>query len=93
MGKLKHVFIGQNERCEICNGLRKAHPEKGVILERIPTATEAVHKRTAYVLGWPLKEVQSFSLGMLREIVRLDHPSIADEISRILRINEHITRR
>jgi hypothetical protein len=94
MGKLKHVFIGEGERCEICRMPRKVHPEKGVVLERIPTPTEAIQIRAAEALGWSLKDVQSFSLQMLREILRPDpythsagHPKLVLELDYLIRGN------
>lgn len=41
----------------------------------------SLHERIAKALGWTVKDVQSFSLPALRELVRDKHPKLAHEIT------------
>lgn len=55
----------------------------------------SLHERIAAALGgdargWTLEAVQSFSLSMLRELVRSKHPKLEAEIARALRSGSHI---
>ena len=49
---------------------------------------EELHERIAADLGWSWKDVQSFSLMTLRELVKSQ--KLKDEISRLVNSGEHI---
>ena len=51
-----------------------------------------LHKRIALALGpkWTEKDVASFSLPTMREMVRERHPALAAEIADILERGAHI---
>jgi len=49
-----------------------------------------MHERIAKALGWEVKEVQSFSLQTVRELVRRVDPALAEEISEVVRTGSHI---
>jgi len=53
-----------------------------------PTGT--IHERVAATLGWTVADTQSFSLAMLREMVRDKNPALAEEISRMIQSGRHI---
>jgi hypothetical protein len=49
-----------------------------------------LHTRIATALGWTEREVRSFSLLTLREILRPKHPKLAEEITRLVASGQHI---
>jgi hypothetical protein len=49
-----------------------------------------LHTRIATALGWTEREVRSFSLLTLREILRPRHPKLADEITGLVASGKHI---
>jgi len=52
-----------------------------------------MHERIAKVLGWTVKETQSFDLHSLRELVRVLDPALAEEISNVIHQGWHIVQR
>ena len=51
---------------------------------------KTLHARIAEAIGWTLKDVHSLSLSGLREMVRVKHRDLYDEIDRVLRSGSHI---
>ena len=52
--------------------------------------TLSLQSKIAAALGWSLSDVQSFSLPAIREMVRLNHPNLAEEISESIRYGYHL---
>jgi len=52
---------------------------------------ELLHQRIAQALGWPIRDVTSFSLSALRELVRPLDVGPANEISHKIEIGKHVT--
>jgi hypothetical protein len=52
------------------------------VASQVKRASGDLHERIAEALGWNLKEVQSFSLRALRDLVRPVDKSLAEEISK-----------
>jgi hypothetical protein len=51
------------------------------------------HERAAEALGWSVRDVQSFSLPTLREMLREKHPKLAAEATEMMNGGHHITRK
>jgi hypothetical protein len=51
---------------------------------------ESIHERIARTLNWPVEDVHSFSMQMLREMVREKNPKLAHEISEYIRSGHYI---
>lgn len=51
---------------------------------------DPIHDRAAELLGWTVAECRSFSLRMLRDIVRSKDQKLADDISAVLDGEHHI---
>lgn len=51
-----------------------------------------LHDRIALTLGWSDRDVTSFSLPTLRELVRPVDPSLAAEITEVIALGSHLTR-
>ncbi|MBU1767923.1 MAG: hypothetical protein KJ648_07465 [Candidatus Omnitrophica bacterium] len=49
-----------------------------------------LHARIAAVLGWTVKDAQSFSLQVLRELVREKDPKLASEITALVWSGEYL---
>lgn len=58
---------------------------------RYGRATGALHERIAQALGWPLRDVQSFSLHALRDLVRPVSPKLAHEITAVISSGRYVT--
>lgn len=52
-----------------------------------------LHERIAHLLGWTVPEVQQFSLSALRELVRVEDPALAAEITTLIASDEHVVRK
>ena len=51
---------------------------------------DPIHERAAELLGWTVTECRSFSLAMLRDIVRDRDRKLADDISAVIDGGQHI---
>lgn len=49
-----------------------------------------IHERAAELLGWTVAECRSFSLAMLRDVVRGRDQRLADDISAVIDGGQHI---
>jgi hypothetical protein len=54
------------------------------------TKIDDLRDRIARVLGWSAKDVDSFSLPTLRELIRPKHPQLVAEIDETLRTGAHL---
>lgn len=54
------------------------------------SAMKSLHERIAAELKCPVREVRSFSLPALREMVRFTNPALADEIANLTQTSQHI---
>jgi hypothetical protein len=52
--------------------------------------TGDLHTRIAHALGWSLSEVRSMSFQSLRELVRVEHPKLAAELTEQIRTGQYI---
>ena len=51
---------------------------------------EPIYERVAELLGWTVAECRTFSLQMLREIIRDKDRKLADDISAVLYGEHHV---
>lgn len=49
-----------------------------------------LHERIALALGWSKRDVRSFSLLTVREMLRPKHPKLYDEVTRLVESGDHI---
>lgn len=49
-----------------------------------------LHERIATAIGWTERDVRSFSLPTIREMLRDKHPKLYDEVTLLIQSGAHI---